>query len=70
MEPLEEAYIMAFNVHELEDNYEGYVDLHLDDPGDDWLLVFKFDGNDLLLARTGTHDEVYPHPKRNYRKTW
>ena len=69
-EPLEPEYVRAFNVHELEADYEGYSDLHLDDSADDWVLVFKLTDTELKLARTGTHEEVFPSPKRNYWKPW
>jgi len=25
----------------------------------DWLLLYKIDGNDLILARTGTHADLF-----------
>jgi mRNA interferase YafQ len=33
-----------------------YRDCHIEP---DWLLLYKNDGNDLILARTGTHADLF-----------
>ena len=44
--------------HELSGNYEGYRECHL---SPDWLLVYKVDQGELILvlARTGTHSDLF-----------
>ena len=52
--PLESRY----RDHPLRGNWRGYRSCHI---ADDWVLVYKIDGNrlKLLLTRTGTHVDVY-----------
>jgi mRNA interferase YafQ len=38
--------------HPLTGDWSGYRDCHIEP---DWLRLYKIDGNDLILARTGTH---------------
>ena len=44
--------------HELSGNYVGYRECHL---SPDWLLVYKVDKSELILvlARTGTHSDLF-----------
>ncbi len=37
-------------------DWSGYRDCHIEP---DWLLLYKIDGNDLILARTGTHADLF-----------
>jgi mRNA interferase YafQ len=46
----------ALRDHPLRGNWSGFRDLHVEP---DWLLLYKVDGNDLLLARTGTHADIF-----------
>lgn len=42
--------------HALSGNYSGYRECHIEP---DWLLIYKQDGNELLLYRTGTHSDLF-----------
>ncbi len=42
--------------HPLKRNWKGYRDVHIEP---DWLLIYKADDNNLWLARTGTHAEIF-----------
>ncbi|MGH6835865.1 MAG: type II toxin-antitoxin system YafQ family toxin [Methylocella sp.] len=42
--------------HPLTGDWGGYRDCHIEP---DWLLLYKIDGNDLILARTGTHADLF-----------
>ncbi|KKZ15865.1 damage-inducible protein [Serratia marcescens] len=42
--------------HPLSGNWRGYRDAHIEG---DWLLIYKIDGNELRLARTGTHQDIF-----------
>lgn len=42
--------------HTLTGNWAGYQECHL---APDWLLIYKVDGNELYLARTGTHADLF-----------
>jgi len=45
-----------FDDHPLTGDWGGYRDCHIES---DWLLLYKIDGNDLILARTGTHADLF-----------
>ncbi len=47
-----------FRDHELTGNYKGFRECHLEP---DWLLVYRVDGDELLLflSRTGTHSDLF-----------
>jgi len=45
-----------FNDHPLTGDWSGYRDCHIEP---DWLLLYKIAGNDLILARTGTHADLF-----------
>ena len=42
--------------HSLSGNWKHHRDIHIEP---DWLLLYKIDGNDLYLARTGTHADLF-----------
>jgi mRNA interferase YafQ len=42
--------------HPLTGDWRGWRDLHIEP---DCLLLYKIDGNDLILARTGSHAELF-----------
>ncbi|TSH77925.1 type II toxin-antitoxin system YafQ family toxin [Pantoea sp. paga] len=42
--------------HPLKRDWKGYRDAHMEG---DWILIYKVVGNDLQLARTGTHQDIF-----------
>lgn len=42
--------------HPLKGDWNGYRDLHIEP---DWLLIYRVDGGELRLARTGTHADIF-----------
>ena len=42
--------------HSLAGNWKHHRDCHIEP---DWLLIYKVDGNDLHLVRTGTHSDIF-----------
>lgn len=42
--------------HQLSGNLRDFRDCHI---GPDWLLLYQYDGDELVLSRTGTHSELY-----------
>lgn len=42
--------------HNLGGNYSGYGECHIEP---DWLLIYRQDGNELKLDRTGTHADLF-----------
>jgi len=42
--------------HPLQGDMSGFRELHIEP---DWLLVYKKDGNKLVLVRTGSHSELF-----------
>jgi len=42
--------------HPLGGDWKRYRDLHIEP---NWLLIYKIDGNDLHLVRTGTHSDLF-----------
>lgn len=42
--------------HGLSGNWAGFQECHLQS---DWLLIYRIDGDDLYLARTGTHSDLF-----------
>ena len=42
--------------HALTGDLIGFRELHI---LPDWLLVYKIENNDLILARTGTHSDIF-----------
>lgn len=51
-EPLPAAY----KDHALKGVWKGFRDLHIEP---DWLLLYRIEGNELFLARTGTHSDLF-----------
>lgn len=49
--------------HALAGAYTGYRSIHVDSapnpPKDTWVLMYRVADSELMLVRTGTHDEVY-----------
>ena len=50
--PLPESY----QDHPLRGNWKGYRDAHIEP---DWLLLYRMDGEEVQLARTGTHADLF-----------
>jgi mRNA interferase YafQ len=42
--------------HALGGDWKHHRDCHIEP---DWLLLYKIDGNDLYLVRTGTHSDLF-----------
>lgn len=42
--------------HKLSGKYSGYRECHI---APDWLLIYRQDGEELLLYRTGTHADLF-----------
>ncbi len=42
--------------HGLTGNWAGYQERHI---APDWLLIYRVEGNELRLARTGTHADLF-----------
>lgn len=42
--------------HPLTGNWSGFQECHL---APDWLLIYRVDGSELYLARTGTHADLF-----------
>ena len=42
--------------HSLGGNWSHHRDCHIEP---DWLLIYKIDGDDLYLVRTGTHSDIF-----------
>ena len=50
--PLEQKY----KDHSLKGIYRGYRECHI---GPDWLLIYKIEGKNLFLTRTGSHSGLF-----------
>jgi mRNA interferase YafQ len=46
----------AYGDHPLKGDWKGFRDLHVES---DWLLIYRVVGNELQLARTGTHADLF-----------
>ena len=42
--------------HNLSGNYLGYRECHI---APDWLLIYRYEEDELLLYRTGTHSDLF-----------
>jgi mRNA interferase YafQ len=42
--------------HPLKGDWKGFRDLHLEP---DWLLLYRVEGSELQLARTGSHSDLF-----------
>ena len=47
---------LAHGDHPLKGNWKGFRDLHIEP---DWLLLYRIHGDELQLARTGTHADLF-----------
>ena len=45
-----------FKDHPLRGDWSGFRDLHIEP---DWLLLYRIEGNELQLARTGSHADLF-----------
>lgn len=45
-----------FKDHPLKGNWKGYRECHIEP---DWLLVYRIQGDKLILERTGTHNDLF-----------
>ncbi len=45
-----------FKDHPLKGEWSHFRDCHIEP---DWLLIYKADGDDLYLVRTGTHSDLF-----------
>jgi len=59
----EEQLSRRYKDHVLVGSWLGYRAVHVDsapNPAkDQWVLMYKLSGNELVLVRTGAHEEVY-----------
>jgi len=46
----------SYHDHPLRGNWKGYRDVHIEP---DWLLLYRVAGNELHLARTGSHADLF-----------
>ena len=46
----------SYRDHPLRGAWQGFRDLHIEP---DWLLLYRVEGNELQLARTGTHADLF-----------
>ena len=42
--------------HALRGDWNGFRDLHIEP---DWLLLYRIEGDEVQLARTGTHSDLF-----------
>ena len=42
--------------HQLKGDWKGFRDAHIEP---DWLLIYAIEGDELHLARTGTHADIF-----------
>ena len=47
---------VAYRDHALHGEWAGQRECHIEG---DWLLIYKIEGNTLILVRTGTHAELF-----------
>jgi len=46
----------GYHDHPLKGDWNGYRDAHIEP---DWLLIYRVEGDELRLARTGTHADLF-----------
>jgi len=51
-----EALAPANRAHPLQGEWKGYWDCHVEP---DWVLIYKLTDDELRLARTGTHSDLF-----------
>lgn len=42
--------------HDLKGKYKGFREYHI---SPDWLLIYRYNGEYLVLSRTGTHSDLF-----------
>ena len=47
---------LASRPHKLQGKYEGCWECHI---GPDWLLIWEYDKDDVILVRTGSHTDLF-----------
>ncbi len=47
---------MKYKNHDLTGNWLGFKECHIKP---DWLIIYKITSNELLLARLGSHSEIF-----------
>jgi mRNA interferase YafQ len=52
----EQALPTSCNDHPLKGDWKGFRDLHIEP---DWLLIYRIEGDQLQLARTGAHADLF-----------
>jgi mRNA interferase YafQ len=52
----EEVLPESYLDHSLGGNWQRHRDLHIEP---DWLLIYRIDGTDLYLERTGSHSDLF-----------
>jgi mRNA interferase YafQ len=52
----EKALPPHYRDHPLKGEWKQFRDCHIEP---DWLLIYKIDGDDLHLVRTGTHSDLF-----------
>jgi mRNA interferase YafQ len=52
----EEALPSEYRDHGLRGDWIGFRDLHIEP---DWLLLYRIEGDEVQLARTGTHSDLF-----------
>jgi mRNA interferase YafQ len=52
----QKALPAIYNDHPLKGSWRGFRDLHIEP---DWLLLYRVEGDELQLARTGTHSDLF-----------
>ena len=52
----QEVLDQQYRDHPLRGNWQGFRDCHIEP---DWLLIYRIDEDELQLARTGSHAELF-----------
>ncbi len=52
----EQPLPIVYNDHPLKGDWKGFRDLHIEP---DWLLLYRVEGSELQLARTGAHSDLF-----------
>jgi mRNA interferase YafQ len=52
----EQALPANYKDHPLKGDWKGYRDAHVEP---DWLLIYRVSGDELQLARTGSHSDLF-----------
>lgn len=52
----QQALPSSYRDHPLRGPWKGYRELHLES---DWLLIYRIQGTELRLVRTGTHTDLF-----------